>query len=293
MAQKKRGTGTGNRQQPDDEDDDEGGGGAISDEMRGELTSLVNAAVSGQLNRKLPNAIKNAVDAGLAPVLEQLRTGGKRSAAADDDDNADDDDQDLEEQPRGGKRGAAGGRQPAVHRRAGGKDPETQAMAKRLAAIEEERKVEREQARNRDRDGLLREQLTAAGVEPNRLRGAVAVLRDYMKYDEKAAEWGYVAKRDGYDEDLDVGAGVKEWASTDEGKSYLAPPSKGGAGNGGQQRANGGTGTRVQQGGRTGVVNGGKPIADPKAQKAERRAEAVNNLSNAIGELGGATIGIG
>lgn len=275
----------GNRNPEPDDDDDEGGGEGISDEMRSELTNLVNAAVSGQLNRKLPNAIKNAVDTSLAPIREMLERGGKPAGGGDGDDDEIDDDQ--EQRQRAGKKGAA----PAA--RSSRKDPEVENMRKQLAKLTEERETERTQTRNRDRDTQLREQLTSAGVDPNRIRGAVAVLRDSMKYDDKAGEWSYTAKRDGFDEDLDVSTGVKEWASTDEGKSYLAPAGKPNGGNGGQ-RANGGSGTRVQNGGaRGGVVNGGKPVADPKAQKAERRAEAMQNMQNAMGELGGATIGIG
>lgn len=282
---KPRGAGSGNRQRAaadDDDDNDEGGGaiGALSDEARTEIGQLVNAAVSSQLQRKLPNAIKASLDEGLAPIMAKLNEGGGSRRRAADDDQEDPDD-DLEEQPTKGKRGKG--------QRAAARDPETENMRKRLATLEEERKTEREQTRNRDRDTVLREQLTAAGVEPNRMRGAIAVLRESMKYDDKVGEWAYKAKRDGFEEDLDVETGVNEWAGTDEGKSYLAPPATT------QQR--GGSGTRVGttgSGGRTGgVIGGGRPATDPKQAKAQGKADAVKSLNDAVGSLMGGTIPLG
>lgn len=280
---KPRGAGNGQRQQrqtpPDDDDDDTDTPAGFTDEQRSELGQLVNAAVSGQLQRKLPNAIKASLDEGLAPIMAKLNEGsGRRGAPADDDDGDDDDTDDVV--PAKGKRGKGG--KPA-------RDPETENMRKRLAQIEEERKAEREQSRSRERDTMLREHLEAAGVDKNRIRGAVAVLRESMKYDEKAGEWSYKAKRDGFDEDIDVETGVGEWAATDEGKSYLAPPQ------GAQQR--GGSGTRVGtqgSGGRAGgVIGGGRPAVDPKAAKAQGKQDAVKALNDAVGGLMGGAIPLG
>lgn len=284
---KVKGAGSGNRQRAaaDDDDDDDGGGVAgFTDEQRTELGQLVNAAVSGQLQRKLGNAIKSTLDESLAPIREMLEgrngnTGNRQRAAADDDDQDDDDD---EPPVTKGKRGTKA--------KAAAPDPETANMRKRLATLEEERKLEREQARNGKRDALLREHLEAAGVDKNRIRGAVAVLRDNMKHDDKTGDWFYKAKRDGFEEDLDVADGVSEWAGTDEGKSYIAPPA-------GAQQARGGSGSRIGaqgNGGRTGgVINGGRAAVDPKQAKAAAKQEAMKTLTDAVGGLMGGAVPLG
>lgn len=280
MAKKKPANGNnGNNGGQDDPDDDDDAGG-LTDGMRTEITNLVNAAVSGQLSRKLPNAITGALEAGLKPLQDQIASlGGSRRGSDDDDPNDDDDDQ----QQQRGKKGKQG-QQPRS------KDPEVVAMQKRMAQIEAERKQERETARNRERDTLLREQLEAAGVDKNRIRGAVAVLRDSMKYDDKAGEWTYSAKREGFEDVLDVSAGVGEWAATDEGKSYLAPPSNG---QGQQQRSGSGVRPTNPGGGAPRLQNGGRPAVDPKAAKQQAKAAAIEDLSKAIGSLGGGTIPLG
>lgn len=263
---------TGNRQ-PDPPEEIEEEEGEFNDAQIGRITNIVNAAVSGQLQRKLPKAIGDAV----AGPIGELRTliEGQGTGRRRDDEHEDD----PEDPP------AQRGKTKAGRTRAADPDPEKENMKQRLAAIESERKLEREQNRNRDRDTTLRESLTKLGVDPNRIRGAVAVLRDSTKYDEKTGEWSYIAKRDGYDEDVDLSQGAKEWAGTDEGKSYLAPP----------QRGAGGSGTRLQpgMGAGTGTGGGGRPIADPKAAKVQAKQDAVAKLGEAVNALGGGTIGLG
>lgn len=272
----KNGQGNNGGQNTDDDDDGGDGGGELTDAQRTEITNLVNAAVSGQLSRKLPNAITAALEAGLKPIQDSIaQLGGRRD---DDDGGGNDDDDDQGQQQRGKNKG----KQPAR-----GKDPEVEAMRKQLADMKRERDQEREQTRNGKRDQLLREQLEAAGVDKNRIRGAIAVLRESMKYDDKAGEWVYRIKRDGIDEDLDVETGVSEWAATDEGKSYLAPPQQ-------QQQLRGGSGQRpAGDGGRPRVQNGGRPTQDPKAAKAQAKQDAMANLSKAIDSLGGGNIPLG
>jgi hypothetical protein len=275
MAVKKKPGQQQQNQNNDDDDDDAGaGGGALSDEARTEINSLVHAAINAQFSRKLPAAISSAMEGVIAPLRQQLEGLSSRGRQDDDDD---DDNADDQQQQQRGKRG-----------KAARKDPEVETMRKQLAKLTEEREQERQQNRNRERDSMLREQLEAAGVDKNRIRGAVAVLRDSMKYDDKAGEWVFNAKRDGYEEPLDVSAGVGEWAGTDEGKSYLAPPS-----GSQQQQQRGGSGVRPTQGGSGGaprLQNGGRPTLDPKAAKQQAKQQAVQNLSTAIDALGGGTI---
>lgn len=256
----------------DDDDDDE-----FTDKQLGRITNIVNAAVSGQMSRKLPRLIADAV--GNAMKGNRRRDD---DAGDDDGDEGDPPDDDQEqEQPTGqrGKRGGGGSGKP---------DPAMARMSRELAQLKKERQLEREQARNRERDSLLREQLEAAGVDKNRMRGAVAIHAANMKYDEKTGAWSYKTKRDGFDEDVDVDAGIADWANTDEGKAFLAPPQ-----NGGQPR--GGSGHRPAQPGTNAprLRGNGAPSKDPKQAKAEARQAAMQNLGAAINELGGATVAVG
>lgn len=289
---KARGSGNNNRGNnnppPDDDDDDDGGGGngGLDDATRDEIRRLVNATVSSQLGRKLDTAIKGALDGAMAPISEQL---AKLTAARGDDD----DDDDAPPTKKGGKgadRGDRGNRQQQ-------RDPEFVAMQKKLQAIEEERKTERAQAEARERDSFLREQLGKLGVDQNRMRGAVAVLRESVKKDPETGDWIYKAQRDGYVEDLDLSKGVAEWGNTDEGKSYRTPPGKGAGGNNGQQRQQGAGGGQVNVIG-TKPNGGNNSAAQKKEQDAaanqQRKAEAVDKLANAVNSLvGGANIDVG
>lgn len=280
------GSGNGNRQTPpndDDDDDDDGGGGdgggnnGFTDAQRDELRRMINATTSAQLGRKLDTAIKTAVDGALGPISEQLtKLAG------------------------GGEGGEGGGKgkskePPAGGGTGGGKDPEVEAMRKRLAALEDERKTERAQADARERDASLREHLTKIGVDPNRMRGAVAVIRENVKKDPETGEWSYKAQRDGYVDDLDLAKGVAEWGNTDEGKSYRAAQGKGAGGNGAQRQATTGQINVIGQRQGTGGGNAGKAAKEQAAeQKQERKVEAVDKLGAAVNALiGGANIDVG
>lgn len=278
---------------PDDDDDEggDGGGGAFSDEQRTELGNLINAAVSGQLSRKLPSAIKGALDESLSPIREMLeQNNGKRRRDDEGDDEGDDDE---DQPPARGKRGARA--RDEEQRGKSSKDPKVAKLEQEVEKMRKEREAERMQLRNRERDAMLREELAAAGVETNRMRGAIAVLRDQLVYDDKAGEWSYRTKRDGVDEDMDVSAGVKEWAGTDEGKSYLAAQQAGGSRGGGQQRQ--GAGVRIngqqQRAAGGGVINRGQQQPNAQQQRAANRQEAVQNLAAGVNELLGASVTVG
>ena len=122
----------------------------------------------------------------------------------------------------------------------------------------------------------------------DRMRGAIAVLRESTRYDEKTGEWSYRTKRDGVDEDLDLEGGVADFIESDEGKSYLAPAQQ-------QQQPRGGSGHRPVggNGGQPRVQNGGRPTADPKAAKAQAKQAAMGDLSKAIDSLAGGNVNLG
>jgi hypothetical protein len=237
----------------DDDDDDGGGGGDDAPMTRGEIMKLVNSAVSGQLARKLPAAI----EAGVAPVLAKL-------------------DEFKAPKPEEGKGGEDDKGKP---------DPATAALTKKLGDLERQLK-ERDDKLAKEADarraskieGELTRVLTELGVDKHRLRGALAVHKAAALVDDASGNVLYKVKRDGYDEDLDPAAALKEWADTDEGKSYLAPVG-----------SLGGAGARPPRP----VGPGRKPAPNTAEAKAEKVAAAKNDLLGAVGQLvAGGTIAI-
>ncbi len=265
------------------------------DDLDERISTAVNAAVGDHIKRKLPKMLKDAIDGPLG----ELRTLIEQRAAQPGE--GDDDGEEQPEEPPAGRRGKGRQQQqqqperpqPAGRRR---EDPELVQLRKKIDTLENERKTEREQARARERDSQLREHLTKLGVEPNRMRGAIAVLRESTRLDEKTGTWSYIAKRDGYDEELDLDAGAQDWAATDEGKAYLAPPQRQGAGAGqpGVQirqpaARTGGSGARPGAG-----AGGGRTApASQQQQRAGAKTEAVQNLAGAVDALLGGAVQIG
>lgn len=308
MAPQRRGAGGNRRTQDDDQEDDDGG---LTDAMRDEIGQIVNAAVSGHVQRRLPGIVQQAIAGPIGELRTLLEGRSGRSAGADDEP---DDDEEPEVPARRGARGAGVERGRPAARGAGrereranadrGQEreqdpPDNRKMSKleaQVAKLTQEREQERQAARQATRDGALRELLGTAGVDKNRLRGAAAVLRDSTKYDDKTNEWYFVRKVDGVDEEVDLETGVRDWSATDEGKSYLAPPSGGGGGFGGgqrQQTIRSGSGTRT--GGGNGAPRSGtnNPATDAKTAKAQNKAQAMQNLTGAINELAGGTMPLG
>lgn len=271
------------------EENDEGGEGGegsdeITDGMRAAIVQIVNGAVGTHIQRRLPSMLESALTKPLADIRAMLEQGaGQRREEQPDDP---DDERPRQRRARGQAREEQPDERPA--RGTPAPDPEVAKMRKQLDKLTQEREQERTQARNTTRDASLRELLTAAGVDKNRLRGAVAVLRESTKFDDKTNEWTFVRRGEGGDEELDLDTGVKDWAGTDEGKSYLAP-AQAGAGGMRPPQLRSGAGTRP---GAT-PARAGAPVADAKAAKAQQRAAAVQSLVGAIGELGGSNVTVG
>lgn len=262
------------QQQPDNDDDDDDGGGAVSfsDAQRDEINKLVNAAVGSQLGRKLGPALETA----MSPILEKMQAiaGGKASTG--------------DEGGTGERQGPKGGKVP---------EGETEREKELRLRVEEldrkskqmdaERKTERDNARNAKRDATLREELTKNGVDPMRMKGALAVLRESTIVDEKSGDVIYKAQREGYVDDLDVAKGVKEWADSDEGKAYRTTKQP-------EQRrvVTGAVNVIGASGGSSGA--GGKGGKGPDPAKVERKEAALDKLTGAVGELiGGGNINVG
>jgi len=137
-----------------------------------------------------------------------------------------------------GKEGQPGGQQ---HTDPGRKtdDPEWKAMLARQKELEDklhqqvaERENEKAQRMRAEERSLLESQLRTNGVPDNRLRAAVALINAELKAVGRNAEGGivYKAQRDGYVDELSVQDGIKEFLSTDEGKTFLPPPGAHGTG---------------------------------------------------------------
>lgn len=304
------------KQQRRNEEDDDADG--LTDRQRQEITDMIGSTVSGLVKRKLPGIVKDAITPAMAELRDMI--GGKRGGGGREDDEGDEEDddpdpderQDRRRQPqretarsgrdrgdredrgrdRGaqrpvGRRGREADREDEPEadrgRRGGNESTELARVRAKLNRLETDAVRERETARNTVRDSSLRELLQAGGVDKNRVRGAVALLRDLTKFDDKANAWVFV----GDEEDLDFDAGVKAWLETDEGKAFRGPPGVGGggagAGTGAPQLRRSGAGTRAPGGaGRGGSSN---PAADARGAKQARLQAAQNVLSEAVDQL--------
>lgn len=249
-------------------------------EQQKTISDLVNSALTDQLKRKLPSIVSEAIKANLeglkideqiGAAVAKLQQGQAPAAGA-----------------AGGAPAAGAGAAPA----AGQPNPEMAAMSARLAdmqkKLEEQTRqtaAEAAKARNEKRDSLLAETLGKINVDPNRRRGAAAVIREGAVWDEASSSWQYKARRDGYEETVPLEQYVtKEWAATDEGKSYIsAAPPRGGAG--------------TRQTSQTAMGTGGaarRMPADPKAAQQQARQDALTSLYDAAaGLVGGGSVGIG
>ncbi len=255
---------------PDDDDETDG---ELSPKLLEVLNNTVSAAVTAQIGRKLKPINDQITQLGTS-ITEQLEAFASRGAGGAPPKKPGDPDPGAGSQP----------------------DPDKIAMKRRLDAIEEERKQERADARNARRDAKLTELAVTAGVEKNRVRGAVAVLREATFFDKEGTPMMKVA-RTGYDEDADLDTGAAEFFKSDEGKSYLAPQGKQGAGGGagaGQQRGSSAAGVVNRGGGGASGGSSNRSTKDQAEAKNERKAKALEDLSNGIGALiGGGSIDIG
>lgn len=256
---------------------------ATEEELKAEqerISKIVNDAVTAQFGRKMPSMVADAVKAGLGDLKLDEHIGAAVAKAMPQ----------QGQQGQGGGTPPAGGQAPTQPQVGGQPSPEMVAMSAKLAdmqkKLEEQTKRtadEAAKARNEKRDSLLNETLSKINVDPNRRRGAAAVIREGAVWDEASSSWQYKAKRDGYEEQIPLDQYVaKEWAATDEGKSYItASPARGGAGTRpAAPAAMGGAARRMP--------------ADPKAERAQQEADATTALfEQAAALVGGGTIAIG
>lgn len=269
------------KKKPDEGEGGEGGEEPFTEAQIAAISTLVNGAVGDHLKRKLPGIVESSIKKPLQDIRALLE--GKQGGEGEGGEGEEQEETEEPEQRR------PAGKQP--QRRAAQPDPALASLQKKLAKVEaereaekREREAERQAGRNKERDGTLRELLGQAGVDPNRLRGAVAVLREQTKYDDKTSEWLVAAG----DDELDLATGVAAFVATDEGKAYLAPQT-GARPAGGAAPARSGAGTRPNGG----TARPTRPVASAADAKAAGKQQAAQELAAAVGSLLGNTVPLG
>lgn len=176
----------------------EGGGGSpgLNEQQVTEIVNRAFTARSGRLKEEILGGVKDTLAEALKPINERLAAQPKDDKAQPKDDKG--------ESPE------------TAELRAKVEEMQAQLKAKDQAAAKE--RQDREAA---ERDAELRDHLAKAGVKPALLGGALAEARGHVQAKDGKPVW--VAQREGYTEELDLGKGVGEWANTDTGKEYLAP----------------------------------------------------------------------
>lgn len=237
-----------------------GGGDPMADATRDLILRTVNAAVTSQLSRKLPQAITDGVTAAMQPIQDQL---GKLVGGAGDGDGG------------AGGNGKGDTSDPRVAKLL----KEQDAMKAQLAAERKAREDQAREAAEQRRNSQLQNILQKTGVEPLRMKGAMAEVLANIQQSEDGQVF-YRTNRNGYDEDLALEDGIRAWADSDVGKSYMAPKNVNGSG--------------ASAPGRQGGPRPGKAPLDPAAAKAQRMAEARTELHSQVKSLlGGGTVTLG
>ena len=251
------------------DDDGEGGeGGGFSEAQIRVIANIANQATSSQLKR-----VKKELMGELGKISETVSRLVPANAGDDDagDDDAGDDDA-----------GDSGRQAKRAESRPSKRELALEREVKKLKrhAEEQSRKAqEAEQAeRERKKSETLRKALESANVEPLRLDGALAVVgRNVIEREDGTL--AYRVRRNTptgpFDDDVEIDAGVKEWAGTTEGKAYLRPETRPGMG--------------VRPGGEAPAHRGGP------ASKEQRVAAARQTLRQGVMGLlyQGGAVGIG
>lgn len=215
-----RGGGGGtNKKKPDDDDDDDENNTPPVDEKK--LGEMVNGAVRnfmkrGAFQEMLATAVTGALEPALGEIKETLGKLGKSN-------NTDDDDAANKDKKNGN--GGGGGIPKEVQEQIDELKRSNKKLTDDVAKEKQEKQAATRRNEQQEERSKLREELKKQGVPDERLNGVVALL--YADQNrvvrDKEGKIKYVVVRDGYDEQVELEEGVKEWAKSDEGKNYLAP----------------------------------------------------------------------
>jgi hypothetical protein len=170
------------------------------------------------------DTIKKVVDQNIAKAVDGLKLDEKIAALKPKDEAKDD--------PAGAKKD---GKQDKV-------DPTVARFEEKIAQLERQNKesadrVAQERAKREEQEaiGALRDALSTNGVPADRQAMAIAKLYHADKVVKRDAEGKLhvqVARAAGYTDNLELGAFVKEYLATDEGKILLPPTGASGTGTG-------------------------------------------------------------
>lgn len=176
-----------------------------------------------------PDAVTKMVEQNLAKGLESLDLDGKLAAAFEKHKPADKGDDDK----KNGKGKA-------------GDDPEILKMRDELAAIKRQaeeatnaRKAAEQKQREQALESKARDALAAAGIPAEQHAKALVWLKSQTTADGKPVlDFGedgspaYNAQRNGYVDPLTIADGIKEWAGTDDAKTFIPASGVQGTGDG-------------------------------------------------------------
>jgi len=235
-----------------DGDGGDDGGGGMDDATRDLIIRTTNAAVANQLGRKLGPAISEGVTSAMAPLQESIAALSSGGGV-----------------PANGK--AVASPEMAEMLR------EQKALKAQLAEERTARQTQEQATKDTSKRSAVQNALAAAGVEPLRMKGAMAeVMGNVHVGDDGNAFYRDTSK--GYEDDVALGDGMGRWGSTDVGKSYMAPKNVQGSG-----------ATPPGRGG--GRPPGNRP-KDPAEAKAQAKAEARQALRGQVAEMIGAGAGV-
>ena len=202
---------------------DGGDAGDGGDDQKNQQSALINSAVSSHLSRfrkSFERDVASAITSAVAPLAEQLAKLG-------------------------------GGNQDDKAAASKGKDELAKAMA-RIDELERSNKeaIQRaeatEKARLSDEEKIaLQKVLVAKGIEPGKLRAAVALLytEDKRVGRDESGNIVFRIPKAGYTDEVTLDEGVAAWLKDDEGKSFL--PARGAAGSGAAGSQIGGAGKKA------------------------------------------------
>lgn len=197
----------------------QGGGAAsaVTDEMRKEISRVVNGTVKTYTAR-LKDDITSILDERLKTFQPSPGAGGSGTGSG---------------HGGGGGSGTGGG---------GGAAEETPEMKKlksematlqqRLQQADQERQQERDKALRTEERNELTSELRKVGIPEARIKGAVAYLLHEAGVIKRDESGGIIwpVKRDWGPENVPLAQGVAAWLETDEGKAYLPPKQAAGSG---------------------------------------------------------------
>jgi hypothetical protein len=196
----------------------------FDDAQKAEIAALVAESLKSSLPGLLADGLK-PISAGLEKAITDKVTAATKGLQAKPADTDTDTDTDTDDEPVKGKS-------------KGKTDPKLTAQIAALQKQVADETTKREAAEQKSREERVlnsaRSALTKAGVPPERVKAAIAVLHNAEGRLRLAEDGkpGLHFQRTGYDEVVEIEKGLDEWLKTDDGKVFLPPRGVEGTGDG-------------------------------------------------------------